>query len=166
MPHLVIDNRVPLKIELDDTFVDFRDPATAHRYIIAGHSKVTLQSRRTTLHYTYEVVAPDDTTKTRFVRLLANGDQFLYLGMIRGNRFALTKKSLFDWSAPSVRGFNYAWGNLIADPPRIPPDLRIMHSGSCGRCGRELTNPESIERGIGPDCWEAIGGAFGAGVLL
>lgn len=31
--------------------------------------------------------------------------------------------------------------------------------GVCGVCGRELTNPESIERGIGPVCWGRIGGA-------
>lgn len=26
-------------------------------------------------------------------------------------------------------------------------------TGSCGCCGRELTDPESIQRGIGPICW-------------
>jgi hypothetical protein len=30
-------------------------------------------------------------------------------------------------------------------------------TGSCGCCGRELTDPESIERGIGPICWERGG---------
>ena len=26
----------------------------------------------------------------------------------------------------------------------------------CGRCGRPLGDPVSVERGIGPDCWEQI----------
>jgi hypothetical protein len=30
-------------------------------------------------------------------------------------------------------------------------------TGSCGCCGRELTDPQSIERGIGPICWERGG---------
>lgn len=27
-----------------------------------------------------------------------------------------------------------------------------MHAGCCGRCGRKLTTPDSIESGIGPEC--------------
>ncbi len=30
-------------------------------------------------------------------------------------------------------------------------------TGACGCCGLELTNPESIARGIGPICWRKIG---------
>jgi hypothetical protein len=26
----------------------------------------------------------------------------------------------------------------------------------CGKCGRKLTNPISVRRGIGPICWEKI----------
>jgi hypothetical protein len=26
----------------------------------------------------------------------------------------------------------------------------------CANCGRPLTDPESIDRGIGPDCWQTI----------
>jgi len=29
-------------------------------------------------------------------------------------------------------------------------------SGQCGRCGAELTDPESLARGIGPDCWQTM----------
>jgi hypothetical protein len=32
--------------------------------------------------------------------------------------------------------------------------LEVWHEGRCGRCGRALTVPESVERGIGPECWE------------
>ena len=30
---------------------------------------------------------------------------------------------------------------------------RMTH---CGCCGRELTDPESVERGIGPICWKKL----------
>lgn len=26
----------------------------------------------------------------------------------------------------------------------------------CGKCHRPLTDPKSVERGFGPDCWERI----------
>lgn len=53
-----------------------------------------------------------------------------------------------------------------ADPARIEAAMHILnrattdadepnvvHPGSCMICGRELTDPESIERGIGPHCY-------------
>ena len=37
----------------------------------------------------------------------------------------------------------------------VPDNLRVYHEGKCCRCGRTLTTPESIKKGIGPEC-EAI----------
>jgi hypothetical protein len=34
----------------------------------------------------------------------------------------------------------------------LHPQLIVHHENHCGRCGRTLTVPESVERGIGPDC--------------
>lgn len=36
-------------------------------------------------------------------------------------------------------------------------DWEFWHEGQCCICGKPLTVPESIERGIGPDCWEKMG---------
>jgi hypothetical protein len=33
--------------------------------------------------------------------------------------------------------------------------IRINH-GRCGRCGRELTNEDSMARGYGPKCWRLV----------
>lgn len=35
----------------------------------------------------------------------------------------------------------------------------LRHAKRCLRCGRTLTDPESISRGIGPDCWDRVKGA-------
>lgn len=43
----------------------------------------------------------------------------------------------------------------VIDIARDPSSAAIRHgkiTGQCACCGRELTNPESIERGIGPIC--------------
>jgi hypothetical protein len=39
------------------------------------------------------------------------------------------------------------------------PSLEIMEESRCGRCGRALTDPVSIERGIGPECYGARTGS-------
>ena len=35
---------------------------------------------------------------------------------------------------------------------RMPLTLTVFHDGKCGRCGRKLTVPESIQSGLGPVC--------------
>lgn len=44
----------------------------------------------------------------------------------------------------------YLWSLKIA-----PHSAQLIHSGKCGRCGRELTDPRSIETGLGPECRKA-----------
>jgi hypothetical protein len=48
---------------------------------------------------------------------------------------------------------------LLAGPESIIDGLKAYghESGTCGVCGRKLTVPESIERGIGPECWGKLG---------
>ena len=36
--------------------------------------------------------------------------------------------------------------------------LQVKSSGACAICGRKLTEPTSIDRGIGPECFEKMGG--------
>jgi hypothetical protein len=41
---------------------------------------------------------------------------------------------------------------LIRNDRSPPVGYEIRHAGRCGRCGRLLTVPESIESGLGPEC--------------
>lgn len=34
--------------------------------------------------------------------------------------------------------------------------VSVMHEGTCCRCARPLTHPESIDVGFGPECWSII----------
>jgi hypothetical protein len=84
-----------------------------------------------------------------------NETDFAYIGLLDQRsgdiEFRMTAKSRASEDAPSVRGFRYMWTHLYAD--NMPPNMVIRHEGKCGRCGRTLTVPESIDRGIGPECW-------------
>lgn len=40
----------------------------------------------------------------------------------------------------------------------VPPGHTLEVAKRCLRCGRDLTTPESLERGIGPECWEKLHG--------
>lgn len=41
----------------------------------------------------------------------------------------------------------------------LPNGLEVFEEDRCGRCGRTLTDPVSIERGIGPECYGAMTGS-------
>lgn len=41
---------------------------------------------------------------------------------------------------------------------RPTQDIVSRQSGKCSRCGRKLTDPVSIQRGMGPVCWTACKG--------
>jgi len=49
--------------------------------------------------------------------------------------------------------------NIIAAAQGEATAERIQHPGACMVCGRELTDPVSIDRGIGPDCYGSMTGS-------
>ena len=49
----------------------------------------------------------------------------------------------------------HLWG---ASPELVLSRADVYHSGTCSRCGRVLTTPESIRSGLGPVCAELAAG--------
>jgi len=65
--------------------------------------------------------------------------------------YYLGKKSKIGSGAVSARAFLWLWCSLISGKS-LPEGVQFWHQGTCGRCGRSLTDPESITRGLGPIC--------------
>lgn len=130
----------------------FKNAQDAHKYIFAGNATITLRSKKTDTHFTYKI-RKSDKGDVFFVQLLTGPDNYSYLACIFADRpyyLHHSAKSCAGVDAPSFRAMSYALKNLYDD--KIPEALEIRHEGSCGRCGRPLTVPSSIDRGIGPDC--------------
>lgn len=45
-----------------------------------------------------------------------------------------------------------ALGWLLNHHNCLPNVVHVVHNGRCSRCGRKLTDPESLRTGIGPTC--------------
>jgi hypothetical protein len=137
------------------------EPAQIRQFTLAGLATLTLKSLRTEKHYTYKVKqAVDRETGEEqalwFVHVLTNGDEYKYAGIIGSTeQFKLTQKSRFTEEAECVKAWRYFWAGIVAGV--VKPDLEIRHEGRCGRCGRELTTPESVDTGFGPECSEILG---------
>jgi len=137
----------------------FENAADALDFIFSGKAVVTLTSAATGTHFTFKVSEKDG--EVFFVKHLFgpdnswNGD-WAFLGFIRAKDGVPTSTLLAGKSgkpeAPSFEAFNWTLSNL--NRGGIPDALTIQHNDSCGRCGRELTDPVSVATGLGPICRE------------
>lgn len=86
-----------------------------------------------------------------------NETDYLYVGKVNVEtmRLTATAKGL----APTSVAFRTLdWLLMVINGKReLPAGYKLHHAGKCGRCGRTLTVPESIESGIGPECATKMG---------
>jgi hypothetical protein len=125
--------------------------AAIKTFITAGRAVFTLQSVKTNTHFTYKVEAPRNGNDIRFVKVLTGPDTYTYAGILTPKGIKQTGGSKIGPDAPSVKGLDWFLSHMDSD------QVIFRHEGCCGRCGRPLTTPESIDRGIGPDCAEKMG---------
>lgn len=132
------------------------------KFVLAGNAIVTLHSEKTGAHFTYRVRRPKDSSLIApvwFVQVLtgpSNEDDYEHLGVIRpaanltGLSYSHGVRSRIRADAPSAVAISWALRRLLAKQPL--PSCQILNEGRCGRCGRRLTVPESIQSGFGPEC--------------
>jgi hypothetical protein len=142
--------------------MSFSTLSDAKAFAFAGRALITLESRRTNAHHTYRIEEAKEKPGFFFVSHLINGSAdsgiFAYLGVVNRKEaggeghFRLTKKSTAAFDAPSVVAFQFFMASK-----ELHPQLVIHHEGKCGKCGRTLTEPESIALGIGPICRAQMG---------
>jgi len=133
------------------------EPIFRKPYILGGRATVTVVNPESGNRYTYRVTSKDvgsaDEPRTLyFVSVLTgpeNERDYQFLGTIfDSEKFVHGRKSRIGADAPSARAFTWVWEHLDDDR------FEIWHEGKCSRCSRTLTDPESIERGLGPKCAE------------
>jgi hypothetical protein len=148
-----------------ENIAKFASAQQCRAFILAGNARLTLRSTATGARFTYRISKPkeDDDRPHRgpevfFVSLMSGADNesaFQYLGVIRagqgGHRYEHGRKSKISAEAKGAVAF--AWfASQLFFANRLSPTVEAWHEGRCGRCGRPLTVPESIESGFGPEC--------------
>lgn len=133
-------------------------------FVLAGHAVFTLVSLKTGARFTYKVGTPETPRPgagpVHFVSVLTGPDNtsdYQFVGTIFGERdYRHSRKARITEQAPSVQAFTWFWRQLVAGAD-LTGKVEIYHEGRCGRCGRALTVPESVESGYGPDCRDKMG---------
>jgi len=132
------------------------------KFVFGGKSIFTVRNENTGNRFTYRVrkLKTDDVTKDiYFVSVLVGSDNehsYKFFGTIFNKttyKFSINKSKVSQ-DAQSVKVFEWLLKKISTNT--LPDFVKIYHEGKCGRCGRTLTVPESIENGIGPECMNYV----------
>lgn len=136
-------------------------PEVIRNYIDGGRGIVTLANIESEVHHTYEFRLPNNPKsfgkEVLFVYTLIKENVWIYVGMYDRNvcQFKLTRRSNFGQDSKIVKGVEYILRRACCAYSGDSP-MHVYHEGVCAVCGRRLTTPKSIERGIGPKCYAQI----------
>lgn len=127
-------------------------------FITAGKAIFTV-SNPTGTHYTYLIQkkeANNGYAESYFAKLLTGPDNtshYTYIGTLDPTQGEVrtTAKSKIQRDDQPFRVLNWALKKIWANA-ELPEGYKIQPSEACARCGRALTTPESLERGLGPEC--------------
>lgn len=127
----------------NNILIDIKDLLTL---LIAGNFTFTVKSLRTGHHYTYQVVRNNE-----YEDMVWNIFPDVGKLVMRDNRIE------YDIPAnrineDSVKVFTVVFNLMKLNRPH--PQMEIYRSIKCAKCGRKLTDPISLERGIGTECWK------------
>lgn len=126
--------------------------------VLGGNATITLQSGNTGRFFTYKIKRSEKHNNLYFINLLIgtdNENDYSYIGCYYSDTeyFHAAKqwkdKNRVAWPK-SLRAISFLFDKLH----NVPDNLYVYNNGKCACCGRKLTTPESIQRGIGPECYK------------
>ncbi|MCK9417483.1 DUF6011 domain-containing protein [Candidatus Dojkabacteria bacterium] len=126
------------------------------KFIIGGKANFTVKSLKTYDHLIFRISKSKERDVKYFVSVDTHYGKFMCIGLLYlskdGTNFTFVKSSkMADNDAKSIKVIKYLVDNYLNknNPTSM---LEFYHHGTCARCGRKLTTPQSIEIGIGPEC--------------
>lgn len=132
--------------------------ADALEFAFGGAARFTLVSKKTGERKTFRIAKAQDKDDMFFASLLTgpdNTEDYTYLGFYRRNGAGVVGSLIAgkkgNSNHPAFKALN--WSVLMMETNgQVPEQLEFWHEGRCARCARVLTDPVSIERGLGPEC--------------
>lgn len=119
------------------------------QFMLAGKALIVIHSKTTNSNFQYHIKQKKAGTYYIYFGVFR-----LYIGYITKGECSL-KYGTNDSEAvrKGIEVFEWVWKRI----DRLPPNVEIYHWGTCGACGRPLTDPISITHGIGPECRKKLG---------
>jgi hypothetical protein len=137
-------------------------------FILAGKAIFTVDNgaQPEAKHYTFKMSAPEPDSALAamdcyFLSVLTGPDNtkdYSYMGIFDAHTCELraTKGTKVGPEAESWKVARWLLSRVWSGRG-VPSPATLNHIDRCGRCGRPLTVPESVESGIGPECAAIMG---------
>ena len=121
------------------------------KFVLGGNAVFTVSNNKGE-HYTFKINKHKNDDMF-FANVLSGGyESYSYMGVFDKDNHIVHKGAKgMDRSAKSVKVLEWAM-RVIDGKSNLPDGYDIQHEGRCGRCGRPLTDPESIKCGFGSTC--------------
>lgn len=139
---------------------EFKDKASLSKFIHAGLAIFTILNEETGNRYTYKVEKSNKEPNKFFVSLLTGPDNlhdYTYIGMIADNKFFATKGTKIKKDSTPWLVADWLLNKALNSGRIFPPIIHVYHISRCGRCGRPLTTPKSVQTGYGSECASIMG---------
>jgi len=135
----------------------FQSAEHAWEFIRGGKALVTFVGAHKRYTYKINAMKSRETGKPIpekfFVSLLTGPDNtsdYTYIGILDHGTLRLTAKSSLTENSQPIKAFRFVTSRLAN--AILDPRTEVWHEGRCGRCGKVLTVPQSLEEGFGPHC--------------
>jgi len=135
----------------------------------AGRARLTLRNQKTGTHMTIRAKQLVDRKKDAngkriklpifylFVSLLGDSQMGeVFTGTIFKENFGIKLRGDITWESQLGKVATFIMKSLKNPEILRSKNVALFHEGKCCRCGLPLTNPLSISRGLGDDCYSYI----------
>lgn len=142
----------------------FENANAAKQFIFSGNAIFTVVSKKTGSRFTFRMIRPRSSKSKndygfRFVQLLTGPDNtrsYSFMGTVSSNGVYIhSGNSKMTESAKAVQAYIWMLKWVMIGDLRLD-QMEIWHEGRCGKCGKKLTVPSSIENGLGPECVKTV----------
>lgn len=120
----------------------------------ATGNRITLRTRKPKMTDSDKEAGRAESTLPVFVDVMDGCDNvshFSFVGTLREGRLVISRNAAAEWRDSKRAKTILDWTLAAAERENLRT-VRVLHEGRCGRCGRKLTVPESIDTGLGPEC--------------
>lgn len=148
-------------------FEPSRDIDEARLFRVSGSLTVTITSRATGRHMTlrFRCSRKDDGGPRKWPTVPFVDATRIFVDDFDGEEVAVifTNTGVIRFSEKASANAQWVVSAFIrylaGRFPGLTAQAEIAVASHCLRCDRELTDPESLERGFGPDCWGEVTGS-------
>jgi hypothetical protein len=142
---------------------------TSHRagvMLAAGQLTLTVTSKVTHEHITVKATCKARNDAGQWKRVpfeFATHVFFVVPSAVWGDRIGTFRPTTGYFYEDNAADPKRVWAAIAALKFACTGEMHLQaeyaEADKCGRCGRELTDPESIARGIGPECYGQMTGS-------